>query len=241
MTVLPIDEYDDLVGVLGRLRAMLRPPRVIVAGSTSGMTGHDAERVVSAAELLGAQLAQRNIPVVHGGSEVGAALSRRLAETARLYRGYDPAAITALRRRVHHGYTYIGYPPGPGTVGMPRVGTIRFVGESAQDMRSELVRLGCVGGLIGGGAGSAQEVDALVEAGLPVVPWPATGGTAAARAGLLSDLLGLLPSDTVRAQTRAALTGPDLELGAVAMANLVEVIQRPYADTGPTGAASALL
>lgn len=124
---------------------------------------------------------------------------------------------------------------------MPRVGTIRFVGETAHDMRSELLRLGCVGALIGGGPGSSEEVDALLAAGMAVVPWPATGGTAAARAGLLDDVLGLFSSPTVRAQTRAALTGSDLELGATAMANLLEAVQRPYAETGPTGAVSALM
>lgn len=242
VTVHSIDHYDELVGVLERLRDMLRPPRVIISGSTYGMDTTDARRTVEASERLGSQLAQRNIPVVTGGSEVGAALSRRLAATAGVFRGYDPAAITTLRRRSDDdGAEYLGYQSGRGKVSTPRVGTIRFVGETLDEMRDEMLQLGCVGALIGGGHGSSEEVDALLKSGVAVVPWPATGGEAAKRADLLDNVLELLPSPAIRSKTRFALLGPDLELGAAAMANLLEAVQGPYADTGPTGAASGII
>lgn len=233
VTVLTIDTYDDLVGVLERLRAMLRPPRVIVIGSMNGMDSRASERVVKAAELLGEQLGQRNIPIAHGGSQVGAAVARRLAETASVIRHYDPTAITAIRRRVMNSCEYIGYPPGPGSVGMPRDGTIRFVGGTPEEMRAELARLGCVVAVIGGGPGTAEEVSMFSQAGLSVIPWPATGGTAERESSRLDALLADM-AEPIRMQVRSALHGPDLSLGSVAMVNLLQAVQQPFADTGPT-------
>lgn len=233
ITVLPVASHDDLVPILERLRERLRPPRVIISGSTTALDDDATTRALEAAELLGAQLAQRGISIVHGGSDVGTVVARRLAETADLLHQYDPTLITAVRRRVIHSNEYIGYPPGPGIVGMPRDGTIRFIGSTPQEMRASLLTLGCVVAVIGGGAGTAEELSQFEQAGLTIIPWPATGGTAQTQASLLDAALSSRPVSQ-RTHVRKALSSPDLALGAVAFAEVLEHIWRSYADTGPT-------
>jgi len=189
ITVLRIRTHEDLAVVLAHLREMLRPPRVIVSGSTNSLDPRASSRAIQAAELLGMQLAQKTIPIAHGGSDVGATLSRRMAETSDVLHRYDASLITAVRRRILSGADYIGYPPGPGQVGMPRDGTIRFIGSTPEEMRAGLLALGCVVAVIDGGTGTLSEISQFKDAGLAVIPWPATGGTAAADAPQLDRLL----------------------------------------------------
>lgn len=233
VTVLTIASHGELEGVLTRLRSRLRPPRVVVSGSTNSLDDKASAIVLRAAGLLGSKLAERGVAIAHGGSDVGAVCAQRFAETSSVLSAYDPTLITAVRRRALHRADYIGYPPGPGEVGMPRSGSIRFVGETPEEMRAELARLGCVVAVLGGGRGTAKEVNHFAELGLPIVPWPATGGTAASEGARLDSLLSAVPAH-LRAQMSSALQAVDLELGAVAIATLLEGIQRPFADMGPT-------
>lgn len=70
VTVLTIPGHGELVGVLARLRAMLRPARVILSGSLNGLGRRAASRAIQAAEFLGVQLARNDIPIVHGAARL---------------------------------------------------------------------------------------------------------------------------------------------------------------------------
>lgn len=178
--VVELTEYSEVTAFLKILVARTRPDRLFVIGSVPGTGGtgvelDEAGNYPSSSEIppelrdlavrLGQELGRQGISISTAsglGAVAGYALLDELGDA------YDPDRFWLLRRRKPEDVT----PPNR------RLGTIIFIGEEPTELRGrafDQVRAVLV---LGGGRGTAGEVERAVAAGMGVVPVGCTGGTA---------------------------------------------------------------
>lgn len=177
VTIIEIEQYEEITEILRRLVARTRPASLFVSGSArtpdDEQGSRDADYPTAAgtdeldtvAEMLGARLAHVGVPGLVAAGELGAKVGYRyLAEVD----DPDPSRFVLVRRQRDED---LGPPS-------RRQGQIHFTGGEPGDMRSavfEKVRAVIV---VGGGPGTLGEVRTARDKGMTVVPLPRTGGAA---------------------------------------------------------------
>ncbi|MBY0277251.1 SIR2 family protein [Candidatus Binatia bacterium] len=160
--VVPIRAFDEIEGLLRRLLVVARPPRVFVSGSYPDILWD------AACQRLGRALEAAQIEIMSGSSTAGRAVSYAAAAAARERGRYRPEVFTLFWRTVSREPVRL----------RERLGTVKFLGNNYDELRSALVREARALVVIGGREGTAQEVDLARAGGVPIVPIAATGGVA---------------------------------------------------------------
>jgi hypothetical protein len=223
--VLEIAEHHEITDVLRKLVARTRPSRLLVSGSEPGKRpSYDCSEkqsrypapdemsndLIQLAEALGHQLADADIRITTAsllGATVGYALLGHLGDS------YDPDRMMLVRRQRAAALD----PPNL------RSGTITFIGEDPSELRDSVFDQVRAVIVLGGGAGTLDEVARAREKGMGVVPMACTGGTALAIwQEMLADLdARILGGRSIDPEGFAALNSTDIELSVTAAVSLV--------------------
>jgi hypothetical protein len=194
--------YGEVTDLLRKVVARTRPSRLLISGSPPGKrpstdmskpgSRYPASDVIDPklrelAESLGKRLANVGIRVTTAsllGATVGYALLNELGDR------YDPDRMMLVRRRKD------------AEVDQPnlRSGAITFIGEDPATLRDSVFDQVRAVIVLGGGAGTREEVERAKARNMGVVPLAMTGGTAfavweAMKAGLGEFELGGRPID----------------------------------------------
>lgn len=172
--------YADLTSSTGRFQAAPLPPLekistripaehtseypyVLISGSYKDDSENDA-----LCALLGTSLARLQLGLLSGAGKAGQSVSNGLFKQLILDNRYDPdRIITYLRKKEDLSRTEVD-----------TIGTIKFYGSRALELRKRMVFKSSVVVFIGGGEGTKQEEQLANIHNIPVIPFARSGGVA---------------------------------------------------------------
>lgn len=222
VSIVEIDDYEEITVLLRRLVARTLPARLFVAGShRTDSTTADAKgryptaapvtEVTEIAERLGTRLGEQSVPGVVAAGDVGATVGYRFLDALDTY---DHERFTLVRRKHDSELD----PPSW------RSGQIQFTGEDPTDLRSAVFAQVRAVVVIGGTSGTLDEVERSRADGMSVVPLARSGGAALAvfermHADLPAHKIGQRPIDP---DLFALLNAQDLDTAVDAAVELIK-------------------
>jgi SIR2-like protein len=156
-----VPSFDAIVPLLERLVQRTRKERLFISGS-------DDDKVRAIGKQIGHRLAETSIELISLAGPAGLAVSFPFGHSLQASGNYSPGRIKFYFRQS-------ASPPPPLD---HRMGTAVYTGWSREELLAQVLPE-CRGVLVlGGGARTKDEIDRSVKLRLPVIPIPASGGTA---------------------------------------------------------------
>jgi hypothetical protein len=223
VSIVEIADYDEITALLRRLVARTLPAQLFVSGSHRTAADSDDSDLVyptanpdpeltEIAHRLGTQLATCAIAGIVAAGDVGARVGYSFLDALDTY---AHERFTLLRRTKDAELD----PPNR------RRGQIQFTGDDPTDLRSAVFAQVRAIAVLGGTAGTLDEVDRARAAGMSVIPLACSGGAARTvydtmNAELVAHRIG---QRTIDPELFGRLGSDDTDVAVSAAADLIEV------------------
>jgi hypothetical protein len=169
VSVVQIDQYEDLVPLLVTLVRRTRKPRLFVSGSVSHLDEGHAGRAKGFAHDLGTQLASLlQLQLTSLAGEIGLQLSFGLSNERTALGAYRPEDTDF----------YFRHRTMPAAPLPQRTGRAIYTGLDRLEMLQQLLPESRALLAIAGGSSTAEELEIALRLGLPVIPVPTYEGAA---------------------------------------------------------------